>query len=72
MLQVEAPLDPSRELSRLISEGKYEEAFVAALQRSDVSIVSWLCVQVWYIDNDLDVAVSRFTNILSFFFNVFL
>ncbi|KAA8519249.1 hypothetical protein F0562_013505 [Nyssa sinensis] len=42
----EAPLDPTKELSRLISERKYEEAFTGALQRSDVSIVSWLCSQV--------------------------
>ncbi|KAF6141322.1 hypothetical protein GIB67_008499 [Kingdonia uniflora] len=43
---VEVPLDPTKELSRLIAESKYEEAFMAALQRSDVSIVSWLCSQV--------------------------
>ncbi|XP_010252981.1 PREDICTED: enhancer of mRNA-decapping protein 4 [Nelumbo nucifera] len=43
---VEVPLDPTKELSRLLSERKYEEAFTAALQRSDVSIVSWLCSQV--------------------------
>uniref|UniRef100_A0A5B7AN20 Putative enhancer of mRNA-decapping protein 4-like n=1 Tax=Davidia involucrata TaxID=16924 RepID=A0A5B7AN20_DAVIN len=42
----EATLDPTKELSRLISELKYEEAFTGALQRSDVSIVSWLCSQV--------------------------
>ncbi|GAB2284815.1 hypothetical protein Dimus_019268 [Dionaea muscipula] len=40
------PFDPTKELSRLISEHKYEEAFTAALQRSDVLIVSWLCSQV--------------------------
>ncbi|XP_042519509.1 enhancer of mRNA-decapping protein 4-like isoform X2 [Macadamia integrifolia] len=45
-MQVEAPLDPTKELSRLISERKFEEAFIAALHRSDVSIVSWLCSQV--------------------------
>lgn len=44
--KVEAPLDPMKELSRLMSEHKYEEAFTAALQRSDLSIVSWLCTQV--------------------------
>ncbi|KAM2613868.1 hypothetical protein TB2_028555 [Malus domestica] len=44
--KVEVPLDPKNELSRLVSERKYEEAFMAALQRSDVSIVSWLCHQV--------------------------
>ncbi|KAL5699928.1 hypothetical protein ACHQM5_025448 [Ranunculus cassubicifolius] len=43
---VEPPLDPTKELSRLISERKFGEAFTAALQRSDVSIVSWLCAQV--------------------------
>ncbi|KAK9691536.1 hypothetical protein RND81_09G202700 [Saponaria officinalis] len=43
---VDQPLDPTMELSRLISEHKYEEAFTSALQRSDVSIVSWLCSQV--------------------------
>uniref|UniRef100_A0A2P2J640 Uncharacterized protein n=1 Tax=Rhizophora mucronata TaxID=61149 RepID=A0A2P2J640_RHIMU len=42
----EAPLDPTKELSRLIAEHKYEEAFTIALHRSDVSIVSWLCSQV--------------------------
>ncbi|KAG6519803.1 hypothetical protein ZIOFF_023312 [Zingiber officinale] len=46
LLQVGAHLDPTKELSRLISEHKYEEAFTLALQRSDVSIVSWLCAQV--------------------------
>lgn len=39
--------DPTKELSRLISERKYEEAFTGALLKSDVSIVSWLCSQVW-------------------------
>ncbi|KAI3969552.1 hypothetical protein MKX01_020113 [Papaver californicum] len=43
---VEAQLDPTKELSRLISEKMFEEAFTGALQRSDVSIVSWLCSQV--------------------------
>ncbi|KAK4752650.1 hypothetical protein SAY87_021448 [Trapa incisa] len=43
---VGVPIDPRNELSRLISEHKYEEAFILALQRSDVSIVSWLCTQV--------------------------
>ncbi|KAL9320697.1 hypothetical protein ACSQ67_012536 [Phaseolus vulgaris] len=38
--------DPTKELSRLISERKFEEAFTGALHRSDVSIVSWLCSQV--------------------------
>ncbi|EEE65572.1 hypothetical protein OsJ_21072 [Oryza sativa Japonica Group] len=44
--EVDAPLDPVKELSRLISERKFDEAFTMALQRSDVSIVSWLCSQV--------------------------
>ncbi|GMH25054.1 hypothetical protein Nepgr_026897 [Nepenthes gracilis] len=44
--EVEQPFDPTKDLSRLISEHKYEEAFTGALQRSDVSIVSWLCSQV--------------------------
>lgn len=44
--KVEQPFDPTKELSRLISERKYVEAFITALQRSDVSIVSWLCSQV--------------------------
>ncbi|KAG2272110.1 hypothetical protein Bca52824_066665 [Brassica carinata] len=43
--EVEAPMDPTAQLSRLVSEGKYEESFTSALQRSDVSIVSWLCAQ---------------------------
>lgn len=44
--EVDVPLDPMKELSRLISEHKFDEAFTMALQRSDVSIVSWLCSQV--------------------------
>ncbi|XP_055824129.1 enhancer of mRNA-decapping protein 4-like [Solanum dulcamara] len=44
--KIETPPDPTKELSRLLGEHKYEEAFTAALQRSDVSIVSWLCSQV--------------------------
>lgn len=46
VLQAEAPIDPTKELSRLVAEHKYDEAFTAALHRSDVSIVSWLCSQV--------------------------
>ncbi|XP_047938142.1 enhancer of mRNA-decapping protein 4-like [Salvia hispanica] len=44
--KLELPPDPTKELSRLIAERKYEEAFTAALQMSDVNIVSWLCSQV--------------------------
>ncbi|XP_073128561.1 enhancer of mRNA-decapping protein 4-like [Henckelia pumila] len=39
-------VDPTKELSRLVAERKYEEAFVAALHRSDVTVVSWLCSHV--------------------------
>ncbi|XWS12990.1 hypothetical protein CRYUN_Cryun37aG0137100 [Craigia yunnanensis] len=42
----EAQVDPTKELGRMIAERKYDEAFTAALHRSDVSIVSWLCSQV--------------------------
>ncbi|XP_022716290.1 enhancer of mRNA-decapping protein 4-like isoform X2 [Durio zibethinus] len=42
----EAQVDPTKELTRMIAERKYDEAFTAALHRSDVSIVSWLCSQV--------------------------
>ncbi|KAK3132249.1 hypothetical protein QOZ80_6AG0518300 [Eleusine coracana subsp. coracana] len=44
--EVDAPLDPVKELGKLITEQKFDEAFTLALQRSDVSIVSWLCSQV--------------------------
>ncbi|XP_047341434.1 enhancer of mRNA-decapping protein 4-like [Impatiens glandulifera] len=44
--KIEAPMDPKRELLRLISEHKYDEAFTTALHRSDVSIVAWLCSQI--------------------------
>ncbi|KAL8135516.1 enhancer of mRNA-decapping protein 4-like [Apium graveolens] len=44
--EIEGTLDPTRELLGLVSEQKYEDAFTVALQRSDVSIVSWLCSQV--------------------------
>jgi hypothetical protein len=40
------PVDRTYELSRLPFEHKYEEAFTAALQRNDVSIVSWLSSKV--------------------------
>ncbi|XP_073309319.1 enhancer of mRNA-decapping protein 4-like isoform X1 [Primulina huaijiensis] len=39
-------VDPTKELSRLVAERKYEEAFIAALHRSDVTVVSWLCSHV--------------------------
>ncbi|XVF03563.1 hypothetical protein REPUB_Repub05bG0004500 [Reevesia pubescens] len=44
--KVEVPMDPTKELSKLLSECKYDEAFNIALQRSDLSIVAWLCSQV--------------------------
>ncbi|XVE50930.1 hypothetical protein DITRI_Ditri01bG0202700 [Diplodiscus trichospermus] len=44
--KVEVPIDPTKELSKLLSEGKYDEAFTIALQRSDLSVVAWLCSQV--------------------------
>nr|BAK03207.1 predicted protein [Hordeum vulgare subsp. vulgare] len=44
--EADVPLDPMKELTRLISEQKFDEAFTMALQRSDVSMVSWLCSQV--------------------------
>ncbi|KAK4723340.1 hypothetical protein R3W88_026119 [Solanum pinnatisectum] len=44
--KLEPPVDPIKELSRLLAERKYEEAFTTALHRTDVSIVSWLCLQV--------------------------
>ena len=43
---VEESLDPTKELARLVTEGKLEEAFNKALSRTDVGIVSWLCNQV--------------------------
>ncbi|KAG5049619.1 hypothetical protein JHK85_010722 [Glycine max] len=56
--------DPTKELSRLISEGKFEEAFTGALHRSDVSIVSWLCSK-----DDVAVRTSRIgQNYLTFGF----
>ncbi|KAF7108092.1 LOW QUALITY PROTEIN: hypothetical protein CFC21_108629, partial [Triticum aestivum] len=44
--EADVPLDPMKELTRLLSEQKIDEAFTMALQRSDVSMVSWLCSQV--------------------------
>ncbi|KAL6125423.1 hypothetical protein ACLB2K_073482 [Fragaria x ananassa] len=41
--KVEGPLNPRKELSRLVTELKYEKAFECALERGDVS---WLCGQV--------------------------
>ena len=49
-------MDPTKELSRLTSVRKYEEAFTGALDRSDVTIVSWLCSQVCMVWSGL----SRF------------
>ncbi|PWA83105.1 WD40 repeat-containing protein [Artemisia annua] len=38
-------LHPTKVLSRFVYEHKYKEGFTAALQSSDVWIVSWLCSQ---------------------------
>lgn len=43
---VEESLDPTKELTRLISERRLEEAFNKALSLADVGVVSWLCNQV--------------------------
>lgn len=43
---LEESLDPTKELSRLVSECKFEEAFNKALNMNDVPLVSWLCTQV--------------------------
>lgn len=43
---VEESLDPTKELSRLISEGKIEEAFKKGLLQADIGVLSWLCNQV--------------------------
>jgi enhancer of mRNA-decapping protein 4 len=40
------PVERTYELSRLLFEHKYEEVFTAALERSDVSIVSLLYSQM--------------------------
>ncbi|GJZ33831.1 hypothetical protein Tco_0579267 [Tanacetum coccineum] len=45
--EIDAPFDPTKELSRLVYDHKYKEAFTASMQRSDVCIVSWLCSQVF-------------------------
>lgn len=44
--RVEESLDPTKELSRLISERELEKAFNKALSLTDVGVVSWLCNQV--------------------------
>lgn len=43
---VEESLDPTRELTRLLGERKYEAAFTKALSLADVALVAWLCSQV--------------------------
>jgi enhancer of mRNA-decapping protein 4 len=40
------PVDPTNELSKLVTEHKYEKAFTTALQRCDAFIVYWLYSQV--------------------------
>ncbi|OIT32745.1 enhancer of mrna-decapping protein 4, partial [Nicotiana attenuata] len=64
---LEASLDPTKELSRLLMEHKYEEAFTAALQRSDVSnIVPWLCSQLACdVSRETSPKLSWMRNVLS-------
>ncbi|OMP06965.1 hypothetical protein COLO4_07762 [Corchorus olitorius] len=52
--KVEVAMDPTKELSKLVSERKYDEAFTMALQRSDLSIVAWLCSQQLACDLNKD------------------
>ncbi|KAF5727881.1 enhancer of mRNA-decapping protein 4 isoform X2 [Tripterygium wilfordii] len=63
--KVEGTLDPKQELSRLISERKYDEAFMIALQRSDLPIVSWLCYQLCVVITYL-LLLFNFQAILGF------
>ena len=41
--ELEATMDPTIELGRLVDEGKYEEAFQKALGMSSVDTVTWMC-----------------------------
>ena len=41
--ELEATMDPTIELGRLVDEGKYEEAFQKALGMSSVDTVTWTC-----------------------------
>ncbi len=43
---LEASLDPTIELKKLLSDDKFEEAFTKALSLSSISTVAWLCKQV--------------------------
>lgn len=63
MIQVETPVDPTKELKRLISEQKYEEAFIIVLQRSDVAMVSWLCCQVFLLNACDGMKLVCFANV---------
>ncbi|KZV56332.1 enhancer of mRNA-decapping protein 4-like [Dorcoceras hygrometricum] len=45
-LHEKVEVDPTIEITRLVAERKYEEAFIAALHRSDFTVVSWLCSHV--------------------------
>ena len=47
--QIEAPMDPTTKLSRLVSEYKYDEAFTAALQRIDISIILVMLLGIFYM-----------------------
>ena len=50
-------MDPTKEIGKLVSEGKYEEAFTKVLCMSDVAMVAWLCSQV--SDGRGDVPIQR-------------
>jgi enhancer of mRNA-decapping protein 4 len=39
-------VDPTKELSILVSQHKYEEAFSIAMHQCDASLVNWLCFKV--------------------------
>ena len=44
--ELEQRLDPTVEITRLLEQKKVYEAFVRALQCSDVEVVCWLCSRV--------------------------
>ena len=41
--ELEAAMDPTVELGRLVDEGNYEEAFQKALGMASVETVTWRC-----------------------------
>lgn len=46
---MEETKDPTVQLTKLVRENNYEEAFNMALSLGDVAVVSWLCNQVGFI-----------------------